>query len=217
MGLTPWAGWLLAAVTTATGVVCLARSRTGRERAARRTARAEAVMGFGMALMAAPGLLVRTPPWGSVLLGAVFVALAARSLLFARGEAHRVHHAVEAVGMAYMAVATASAVAGTPAAHPGHLTGTAGAAGPDHGGTVGGMGVPAVDWALAGYFLVHVLWSGLRLAPVAPTGGLPAAAGGCGTVAGSGRPVGVPGQAREIGDACRIALAMGMLVMVLAM
>ncbi|NGO72545.1 DUF5134 domain-containing protein [Streptomyces boncukensis] len=189
-------GWLLVVVSTATAALCLARaSAPDTGRCERRTARTEGAMGAGMALMAAPGLSGGTGVWGAVSLAALFAAIALRSLLFAGGEAHRLHHGIEAGAMVYMAVLMAHA-AGT-GAHHGHG---------GHGGH-GGAGPPAATLALLAYFAAFVLRTGVRLAP-APAGPPAAAAG---AAAGGGR------WAPELGTACRLSLALGMVAMLVAL
>ncbi|MFR0355874.1 DUF5134 domain-containing protein [Streptomyces sediminimaris] len=205
MGGPPLVGWLLTALGTATGVLCAVRSRawTVKDRCERRIARAEAVMGVGMALMAAPALARRTGVWGPAVLAVVFVALAVRALLFARGEPHRLHHTIDAAVMAYMAVVMAVAAGGmTPEAMAGMRHGHA------------PMGSPLVDLALLGYYIAYVLWAGTRLVPVAavecaPASPLP--------VAGPRRAAPSVWQAPAVGTACRLSLAIGMLAMVLTM
>ncbi|MCH0566653.1 MULTISPECIES: DUF5134 domain-containing protein [unclassified Streptomyces] len=208
MGEPPLVGWLLTALGTATGVLCAVRSgaRAAADRYARRTARAEAAMGMGMALMAAPGLAPRTGVWGPLALGVLFAGLAVRASLFARGEAHRLHHTVDAAAMTYMAALMAPPIGG------GGMAGMDGMDGMRHGGHAS-MGLPLVDLALLAYYTLYVLRVGARLVPA------PAAA--C-TTPGPGRggaddtsPRAWQGPA--VGLACRLSLAMGMLAMVLAM
>ena len=140
----PVVAWLLVALSAATAVSCLLRER----------ARAEAVMGGGMALMAVPMSVLDPRPWGPPLLAAVF----AGSALWAMSRAcpHRVHHAVGSAAMAYMALAMhgMGPVHGPHAGHAGHA----------------GAGLPALTGALLLYFAGYVLIAGGRLA-VAPTTG----------------------------------------------
>nr|WP_203645451.1 DUF5134 domain-containing protein [Streptomyces sp. SID14478] len=143
------AAWLLVALCAATGAYCLLRMRSDVEEQ-RRTAGGEALMGFGMALMAVPAAVL-TPPRGAWLLYAVvFGAAALRALWAARRGAHHLHHLMGSFTMAYMAVAMAA----RPAAHAHH----------------GGAGAPALTGLLLGYFALYVLWSGARLVPATASG-----------------------------------------------
>ncbi|MGY0022129.1 DUF5134 domain-containing protein [Streptomyces sp. cg35] len=151
------AAWLLVALCAATGSYCLLRMRRGAEDQ-RRTAGGEALMGFGMALMAVPAAVLTPPAWAWMLYAAVFGAAAVRALWAARRGAHHLHHLVGTFAMAYMAVAMAA----RPAAHAHH----------------GGAGTPALTGLLLAYFVVYVLWSGARLVPAAAaTASGPALAG----------------------------------------
>ncbi|MFK0156240.1 DUF5134 domain-containing protein [Streptomyces sp. NPDC090499] len=142
-------GWLLVALCAATGAYCLLRMRsTVREQ--RRAAGGEALMGFGMAVMAVPATVFTPPVWAWPLYAAVFGAAALRALWSARSSPHHLHHLVGAAAMVYMAVAMAAA----PGAH-------------HHGGA----GVPLVTGLLLLYFTGYVLLSGARLVPVAVTAG----------------------------------------------
>ncbi|MCX3058943.1 DUF5134 domain-containing protein [Streptomyces beihaiensis] len=221
MGLPTWTGWALVGLATATGLMCLNRARVMDDRGARRTACSEAVMGFGMALMAAPGFVAALPLWGPVLLVVVFGAVALRVIVFARGEGHRLHHGVEAVAMVYMAVVMLPAVmretGASMAAGVGGADGMSGMSDMSgmahgHGMGGGGMGVPWVNALMLGYFAAYVVWAGVRLVPV-PVGEVAQAGAG-----GGGRPAPVSvWRAHALGDACRLSLGMGMLVMTLAM
>jgi hypothetical protein len=181
------AGWLLVALCAATGSYCLLRMRSRIEEQ-RRAAGGEALMGFGMALMALPAAVLTPPRWVWLGYAAVFGAAALGALWAARRNRHHVHHLVGACAMVYMAVAMAA----TPAAHTGH----------------GGGGAPALTGALLLYFAGYVLWSGVRLLPV-PT--LAAAEGsGGGTVTGWGdRP--------ELAMACRLSMGIAMIAMLLTL
>lgn len=196
-------GWLLTALGTATGVLCAVRSRAVRDRYERRIARAEAAMGVGMALMAAPAPASGTGRWGPVVLAVVFVALAVRALLFARGESHRLHHTVDAAVMAYMAVVMAVAADGMT---------TGAMAGMRHGHAAPGS--PLVEPVLLGYYIAYVLWAGTRLVP---TAAVECAAASPVPVAGPGLAAPSVWQAPAVGTACRLSLAIGMLAMVLRM
>ncbi|MFJ8822583.1 DUF5134 domain-containing protein [Streptomyces sp. NPDC102467] len=142
------AAWLLVALCAATGAYCLLRMRSGVEEQ-RRTAGGEALMGFGMALMAVPTAVLTPPSWAWLLYGAVFGAAAMRALWAARRGAHHLHHLVGTFAMAYMAVAMAV----RPAAHAHHE----------------GAGAPVLTGLLLLYFVGYVLWSGARLVPAGAT------------------------------------------------
>ncbi|MFF2509306.1 DUF5134 domain-containing protein [Streptomyces sp. NPDC058067] len=150
------AAWLLVALCAATGAYCVLRMRSGVEEQ-RRAAGSEALMGFGMALMALPAAVVTPPRAAWVVYALVFGAAALRALWAARSGAHHLHHLVGVFAMAYMAVAMAV----TPGAHAGHA----------------GAGAPLVTGLLLLYFAGYVLWSGARLVPVPAAGGAPPATG----------------------------------------
>lgn len=146
--------WLLVALCAAVGGLCLVRTR-GVCGAERRGARADALMGGGMAVMAVPaGFWAPITGLFSLGFAVVFGAAAVRALLPPRTAVHHLHHAVGALAMVYMA-----------------LFMEAGAAG--HGAP--GSGVPLVTAALLAYFLLYVLYGGLTLASPAghgsPAGG----------------------------------------------
>lgn len=134
-------GWLLVALCAAAGAYCLLRLRSSVEEQ-RRAAGGEAVMGFGMALMAVPATAAVPPRWAWIAYAAVFGGAALRALWAARTGAHHLHHLVGALAMVYMAVAMA--------ASPGHH---------------GHAGVPSLTGVLLLYFTGYVLWSGVRLVP----------------------------------------------------
>ncbi|MFG2958052.1 DUF5134 domain-containing protein [Streptomyces sp. NPDC048291] len=142
-------GWLLVALCAATGAYCLLRMRSS-VREQRRAAGGEALMGFGMAVMAVPATVFTPPGWAWPLYAAVFGAAALRALWSARSSPHHLHHLVGAAAMVYMAVAMAAA----PGGH-------------HHGGA----GVPLVTGVLLLYFTGYVLLSGARLVPVAVNAG----------------------------------------------
>ncbi|MFB7168474.1 DUF5134 domain-containing protein [Streptomyces sp. NPDC056121] len=152
------AAWLLVALCAATGAYCLLRMRSGVEEQ-RRTAGSEALMGFGMALMAIPAAVITPSRAAWTLYAVVFGAAALRALWASRSSAHHLHHLVGTFAMAYMAVGMAAA----PSGHAGH----------------GGTGAPLVTGPLLLYFAGYVLWSGARLVPVpaATAGGGPPASG----------------------------------------
>ncbi|MER7702998.1 DUF5134 domain-containing protein [Kitasatospora sp. NPDC097605] len=167
--------WLLAVLTAASGGYCLSRLRHAPCAPAEGTARpagtgwrlrahesdlAEGLMGCGMAAMTVAGSAVPGEVWAWVYgPPAVFLLLAAARRPARR--AHRLHHAVGALAMTYMALVMAAA--------PGHV---------GHHATADS---PALTGALLVYFGGCALWSGSRLlsgpggtVPV-PSAGLPRA------------------------------------------
>ncbi|MFJ1790107.1 DUF5134 domain-containing protein [Kitasatospora griseola] len=147
--------WLLVALATGSGGYCGWRVRHARRggRAAAtcgdgRSSRPEsdvleAAMGLGMAGMALlPGVAWG---WPYALLAAVLLvgALAGRG---AGLRAHRLHHGIGALAMAYMALAMAG---GPPGGHAGHHAGPA--------------GLPVVTGVLLVYFGGYALWEGSRV------------------------------------------------------
>ncbi|MDX3230667.1 DUF5134 domain-containing protein [Streptomyces sp. ME19-01-6] len=191
----PLAGWLLVALCAASGSYCLLRMRGEPPGRVRRAAGAEALMGWGMAVMAVPAAALDPRPWGPSLLAAVFAVAAVRALLPAargggRALGHHLHHAVGALAMVYMALAMA---VGAPAGggHAGHMA---------QGRAPGG--VPLLTGVLLVYFAVYVVWSATRLAPAGAYGGTEG-------LAGSRRP--------ELADACRLSMGIGMLAMLVTL
>ncbi|WP_037676037.1 DUF5134 domain-containing protein [Streptomyces griseus] len=180
-------GWLLVALCAATGVYCLSRLRSSVEEQ-RRAAGGEALMGFGMAVMAVPGAVFTPPPWAWPVYAAVFGGAALRALWSARTGHRHLHHALGAAAMVYMAVVMADSPA----------TATAG-----HGHGHGGAGVPLVTGVLLLYFAGYVLVSGVRLLPVA-------------VIAGGGTPAGWSDRP-ELARACRLSMGIGMLAMLLTL
>lgn len=142
-------GWLLVALCAGTGAYCLVRMRSHREEQ-RRAAGGEALMGFGMAVMAVPAAVVTPPRWAWVAYAVVFGGAALRALWAARTHAHHLHHLVGTLAMVYMAAEMAASA--------GHH---------DHGG------VPLLTGVLLLYFAAYTLWSGVRLVPLtaAPAAG----------------------------------------------
>jgi hypothetical protein len=140
-------GWLLVALCTATGAYCLLRMRSavGEQR---RAAGGEALMGFGMAVMAVPTAVAVPPREVWIAYAVVFGGASVRALWDARRSAHHLHHVMGACAMAYMAAVMA--------ASPGHHA---------HGG------VPLLTGTLLLYFTVYMLWSGVRLVPVVAAAG----------------------------------------------
>ncbi|MFF4007728.1 DUF5134 domain-containing protein [Streptomyces sp. NPDC001717] len=178
--------WLLVLLCAVSGAYCL-----GRVRRAGGAAAGEAVMGFGMALMAVP--LGHGDGWRATALALVFCATALHAVWLLRQGAHHAHHLVGALTMVYMAV-------------------TAGyGAGSGHGG-----GLPLLTGVLLLYYAGYVVLGGARLITAGTTSGTtvhhPAGAG----TSGSTGPTGPTGSA-ELTRACRLAMGMGMLAMLLAM
>lgn len=139
------AAWLLVALCAATGAYCLLRMRS-RVEEQRRAAGGEAVMGFGMAVMAVPAAVLSPPSWVWPVYAAVFGAAALRALWAARAAPHHLHHLVGTSAMIYMSVVMAAA---PPGAHHAH----------------GGSGVPLLTSLLLLYFAGYVLLAGARLVP----------------------------------------------------
>ncbi|GHA85697.1 DUF5134 domain-containing protein [Streptomyces termitum] len=195
-------GWLLVALCAAVGAYCLLRMRAcaGEER---RAARAEAVMGFGMAAMALPAAVLAPPSWSWAGYAALFGAVAAADLAAARRDPHRLHHAVGSLAMVYMALAMAPA-AGARGEHAAHAA-MAGAAG----------GIPVLTGGLLLYHAVYVLRTGARLVPVAGASrAAVAVAGGSGAAVAAGGG-GRPGWATrpELTLVCRLSMGLAMLAM----
>ncbi|MGW6290111.1 DUF5134 domain-containing protein [Streptomyces sp. NPDC055107] len=196
------AGWLLMALCAVSGASCLSRARAG-TRQERRTARSEAVMGFGMAAMAVPAAALSPPDWAWAVYAALFGAAALRALRPALGGGHHLHHLVGSLAMVYMAVAMAPAV-----------TGSGGGGHAGHGAAAGAGGIPLLTGALLVYYAFYVLGSAGRLLPgtaVAPAGGTGPAARGPGGFGGGtdGRP--------ELMSACRLTMGIGMFAMLLTL
>ncbi|MGC0318910.1 DUF5134 domain-containing protein [Kitasatospora acidiphila] len=136
--------WLLALLTTATGVLCLLRLRGRGGHGACSSDAAEAAMGLGTAAMITLSDRLPASLWVALfgLLGAA--ALAATLGPRADGQrAHQLHHAVGAAAMVYMALAMRA-----PERHP---------------GMVMSMGLPPLTGLLLLYFGGYALWSGSRL------------------------------------------------------
>ncbi|MFD3804562.1 DUF5134 domain-containing protein [Streptomyces sp. NPDC058611] len=184
--------WLLVLLCAASGAYCLVRAgRTARD--ARGAAAGEAVMGLGMALMAVP---VGTGAWGPPLLLAVFCAAAAHALWLLRDGPHHAHHLVGSLAMAYMA-----------------LTMTGGG-GPGHGGGHGnGADAPLVTGTLLLYFAGYVLLGGARLVAAGGDGDGPGPAGRGGAASAAAASP----RSAELVRACRLAMGIGMLAMLLTM
>ncbi|MEU6874578.1 DUF5134 domain-containing protein [Streptomyces sp. NPDC046751] len=185
-------GWLLMALCAVTGAYCLLRSG-GETGQGRRAARAEALMGFGMAAMAVPAAVMTPPVWGWGVYAGLFGMASLRALWSLRRGGHHMHHLVGSSAMVYMALTMAP---GGGAAHGGHA---------GHGVAAAG-GVPLLTGLLLAYYAVYVLWSGSRLIPVAA-----ATAGGGGPARGgwSTRP--------ELALACRLTMGLAMFAMLLTL
>lgn len=183
-----WAGWLLVLLCAGAGAYCLARAQSG-PAAQRVEVRGEGLMALGMAVMALPASAVTPPVWSSWLFTALFGAAGLWAL------AHRhLHHAVGALAMVYMALAMVQPADGM--SHAGAM------AAMGHGAP---GGVPLLTGLLLAYYTVYVIGAGVRLVPAAgPVPGGPMAA------AGAAGPAGVL-------RACRVAMGIGMLAMLLAL
>ncbi|WP_447036043.1 DUF5134 domain-containing protein [Streptomyces sp. DSM 118878] len=186
------AAWLLVALCAATGAYCLLRMRSRIEEQ-RRTAGGEALMGFGMAVMAVPAAVVALPRWTWLVSAAVFGAASLHglwhSVAAARRDPHHVHHLIGASAMVYMSVAMIT----TPGGHAGH----------------GSAGLPLLTGVLLLYFAVYVLRSGVRLAPARAVAAGEGPAGGPPVLGWGDRP--------ELALACRLSMGIGMLAMLLTL
>ncbi|MGW1839650.1 DUF5134 domain-containing protein [Streptomyces sp. NPDC002067] len=251
--------WLLVVVCAVAGGYCLSRARHGTAEQ-RYRARAQALMGLAMAVMAVPATLVAPPPWLPWGYAAVFTAAAVRAV-----RLRHAHHAVDALAMVYMALAMTPLLAADPA-----VSGTApmtmpgghgGASAMDHTGHGAMGGPPLVTGALLVYYAGSVLLAGSRLIPDAgaergetvavPAGAAPVSPASAGAAAtgpgladgGAALPVDAPGRPAEgspaglpeggagsraaLADpvlrraeafgACRLAMSLGMFVMLLAL
>ncbi|WP_030759243.1 DUF5134 domain-containing protein [Streptomyces sp. NRRL F-2664] len=136
--------WLLVLLCAVSGAYCLRRACEWGGPAA-----GEAVMGFGMALMAVP--LGSGGAWRPPVLGAVFCAAALHAVWLLRDGAHHAHHLVGSLTMVYM---TATAGLGPGGGH-GH-----------------GAGLPLLTGALLLYYAGYVVLGGARL--ITPGGPGPA-------------------------------------------
>ncbi|WP_030762073.1 MULTISPECIES: DUF5134 domain-containing protein [unclassified Streptomyces] len=177
---TSVSSWLLVLLCAVSGAYCLRRAWGSGGAAA-----GEAVMGFGMALMAVP-LGGRGDGWRAPVLGVVFCGAALHSLWLLRGGSHHAHHLVGSLTMVYMAL-----MAGT---------GT----GSGHGQEHSQAGGPALlTGALLLYYAGYVMLGGARLITTGGTVPL--------------RPAAGRGGPTELIRACRLAMGMGMLAMLLTM
>lgn len=211
-------GWLLVALCALTGASCLLRVR-GARATQRRAAGSEALMGFGMAVMAVPASAVPAAP--PAVFAVLFAAAAAWELVLAhehrlarRETGHHVHHAVGALAMVYMALVMAQ--------------GTGGGAHDAHGTAVAPAGLPLLTGVLLAYFAVYVLRTGAQLLPAG-------AAGACGSVGGGAHGSASADAGFRDGDyratgagwavrdepgfalACRLAMGTGMLAMLVTL
>ncbi|WP_405659468.1 DUF5134 domain-containing protein [Streptomyces sp. NBC_01166] len=195
-------GWLLMVLCGATGAYCLLRTRDGTERE-RRSARAEALMGFGMAAMAVPAALLTLPEWTWLVYAVVFGAAALQAVVYARSGGHHLHHLVGSLAMVYMAVAMAPGAAhATGGGHAGHGAGTAG-------------GIPVLTGALLVYYALYVLHSAGQLIPAPTPVGVTAGGGGGGHTGMTAAP---PWGARpELALACRLTMGIAMFAMLLTL
>ncbi|MFF4422799.1 DUF5134 domain-containing protein [Streptomyces sp. NPDC001549] len=175
---TSVSSWLLVLLCAVSGAYCLRRARGSDGGAA-----GEAVMGFGMALMAVP-LGGRGDGWRAPVLGVVFCGAALHALWLLRGRPHHTHHLVGSLTMVYMTL-----MAGSGPEH-----------GPEHAQAAG---PPLLTGALLLYYAGYVMLGGTRLI----------AAGD----AASSRPAAGRGGPTELVRACRLAMGMGMLAMLLTM
>nr|WTB29402.1 DUF5134 domain-containing protein [Streptomyces sp. NBC_00830] len=190
--------WLLMALCGVAGAYCLLRIRNGTQEE-RRAARAEALMGFGMAAMAVPAAVVTPPVWGWAVYVVLFGGAALRALWFARHKGHHLHHLVGSLAMVYMAVVMAAPGSGA-AGHGGH-TGNGG-----HQVAQVAGGLPLLTGVLLVYYAAYVLGSGARLIPVAATSG-----------AGGGPTGGAWGARPELALACRLTMGIAMFAMLLTL
>ncbi|MFE6036542.1 DUF5134 domain-containing protein [Streptomyces sp. NPDC056452] len=195
------AGWLLMVLCGATGAYCLLRTRSGTEEE-RRTARAEGLMGFGMAAMAVPAAVFTLPGWTWAVYAVVFGGAALRVLVTAPYRAHHLHHLVGSLAMVYMAVAMAPGAGRGGGGHMDHgAAGSAASAG----------GIPLLTGVLLAYYALYVLRSAGRLIPVTAAAG-PGGPGGTGGAAGPGRE-----SRPELALACRLTMGIGMFAMLLTL
>ncbi|MFD9333756.1 DUF5134 domain-containing protein [Streptomyces sp. NPDC060028] len=143
--------WLLVLLCAGSGAYCLGRvHRPGSASRGGSAAAGEALMGFGMALMALP--LGTGGGWQAPVLSAVFCAAALHSVWLLRAGAHHTHHLVGSLTMVYMALAAGS--------------------GPGHGhGHAGTAGLPLLTGLLLVYYAGYVVFGGARLVTVGAGGG----------------------------------------------
>ncbi|OKI50819.1 DUF5134 domain-containing protein [Streptomyces sp. MJM1172] len=188
--------WLLVLLCAVSGAYCLGRVRRSGGAAARE-AGPEALMGFGMAVMAVPGGFGEG--WRAPVLGAVFCGAALHAGWLLRGGVHHAHHLVGSLSMVYMAVMPGSG----------------------HGAGRHGAGLPLVTGALLLYYAGYVVLGGSRLVTAGAAGatGTPYPLAGDGQDGQDGQDGrdGHDGGPAEVIRACRLAMGTGMLAMLLAM
>ncbi|GGY93692.1 DUF5134 domain-containing protein [Streptomyces avidinii] len=177
---TSVSSWLLVLLCAVSGAYCLRQVRGSGGAAG------EAVMGFGMALMALP--LGDGDGWRIPVLAVVFCGASLHALWLLRGGAHHAHHLVGSLTMVYMTLTAATGAGGGQGHGPGHAA---------------GAGPPLLTGALLLYFAGYVVLGGTRLIT---------AGGGAAAPSDAGR-----GGPTELIRACRLAMGMGMLAMLLAM
>ncbi|MFG2874259.1 DUF5134 domain-containing protein [Streptomyces sp. NPDC048337] len=168
--------WLLVLLCAVSGAYCLRQVRRAGGGAA-----GDAVMGFGMALMAVP--LRSTGGWQDPALAVLFCGAALHAVWLLRGGAHHAHHLVGSLTMVYMSL---TAVSG-------------------HGH---GAGLPLLTGLLLLYYAGYAVLGGARLVTAGGTVA-PRQAGGPDGGSGSG--------SGELTRACRLAMGIGMLAMLLTM
>ncbi|MFD5143530.1 DUF5134 domain-containing protein [Streptomyces sp. NPDC058401] len=125
--------------------------------------------------------------WQAPVLGAVFCGAALHALWLLRAGPHHAHHLVGSLTMVYMVLAAGSGAA-------------PGSSGHAHGQ---GAGLPLLTGLLLLYYAGYVVLGGARLVT----------AGGTGGTGGTGAPAGPA----EVIRACRLAMGIGMLAMLLTM
>lgn len=184
----PLAGLLLTALGAGVAGLCLLRMRAVAAEE-RRAAAGDALMGLGMAAMALPAGLPGPAAWTAGVFAVVFGAAFVRAVLPLRSAGHHLHHAIGALAMVYMAVAMGAA---------------------QHGGHGAAAGLPAVTAGLLAYFVLYVLYGGLR--PLAAGAGERPGAVVGGAGAGGGWAV-----RPELAGACRVCMGVGMVAMLLAL
>ncbi|MFF3213319.1 DUF5134 domain-containing protein [Streptomyces sp. NPDC002886] len=189
---TSVSAWLLVLLCAVSGAYCLRRAG----RAGGGAAAGEAAMGFGMALMAVP--LRLGGGWQAPVLGAVFCGAALHALWLLRGGPHHTHHLVGSLTMVYMALAAGTGADAAP-----------GSAGHAHGQ---GAGLPLLTGLLLVYYAGYVVLGGARLVTVGASGAAATTDAG-GAAVGTGAPAGPA----EVIRACRLAMGIGMLAMLLTM
>ncbi|MEU9482902.1 DUF5134 domain-containing protein [Streptomyces decoyicus] len=205
----PLVGWLLVLLCAAAGVYCLGRARTG-PAADREDARGEGLMALGMAAMALPASAVTPPEWSPWLFTALFGAAGVWALI-----RRHLHHAVGTFAMAYMALAMAVPSAHmNPAGSTGPMIPTSSMNSVSSASSMSAMehagpgGVPLLTGLLLVYFTVYVIAAGVRLVPTGVRAAESVAEGAGAQAAGDAGPSGVL-------RACRVAMGIGMLAMLL--